>query len=87
MLIAADVFNRRNALVRIGGLSLGGLTSVSGTSFPSPTSKRNRRSCIFILMQGGPSHHDHWDPQAAGLCRDSWAIRNYLDISYGSTRG
>lgn len=22
-----------------------------------------RRSCIFILLQGGPSHHDLWDPK------------------------
>ena len=26
--------------------------------------KRNK-SCIFILLQGGPSHHDLWDPKPA----------------------
>jgi hypothetical protein len=68
---AAGRLSRRE-LLRVGGLSLLGLSSLdlarlraaeaSGTS-PSPG---RRNSCIFIFLFGGPSHIDLWDmkPQA-----------------------
>ncbi len=56
----------RRTLLRIGGLSLlGGVSSASGAVVASGAEGRRRRSCIFILLQGGPSHHDLWDPKPA----------------------
>jgi hypothetical protein len=58
-----DDLSRRSVL-RIGALSLvgaaAGLPAVSGAAGASSV---KRRSCIFILLQGGPSHHDLWDPK------------------------
>lgn len=53
--------NRREIL-RIGALSLmGGFAP----SQPAAARDSGRRpcSCIFMLLQGGPSHHDLWDPK------------------------
>lgn len=55
--------NRRE-LLRIGALSLFGAAASSAESAESP-STAHRRSCIFIMLQGGPSHHDLWDPKPA----------------------
>ena len=54
--------NRRE-LLRVGALSLFGAVASSATAASSPTN--HRRSCIFIMLQGGPSHHDLWDPKPA----------------------
>ena len=64
-------FNRREIL-RIGGLSLFGAAlgssavtsspALAGTSSP-PTIEPRAKNCIFILLQGGPSHIDLWDPK------------------------
>lgn len=64
--------NRRQ-LLRIGGLSVLGLpslvpaqiTNADDSSKKSPASKSfgQARSCIFMLLQGGPSHLDLWDPK------------------------
>jgi hypothetical protein len=51
----------RRAWLKLGALTLvGGVTpfSLAGAS-TSP----KQRACIFILLQGGPSHHDLWDPK------------------------
>src|SRR5690242_4141997 len=52
----------RRELLRIGGLSVlaGGTASrwVHGAEVEA-----RRRSCIFIMLQGGPSHVDLWDPK------------------------
>ena len=62
-------FNRREIL-RIGGLSLfGAATSafssdMSAAAATSAAPKAARaRHCIFILLQGGPSQLDLWDPK------------------------
>jgi hypothetical protein len=48
----------RRTLLQLGGLSLcGGLAQAAAPA------ERPRRQCIFILLQGGPSHHDLWDPK------------------------
>ncbi len=60
-------FNRREIL-RIGGLSLFGAglpgwsrASSAATASQSPIPRA--KNCIFILLQGGPSHIDLWDPK------------------------
>jgi hypothetical protein len=58
----------------MGALTLwGGLASASDRSV-APFADDRRRSCIFILLQGGPSHHDLWDPkpQASAEIRGSF---------------
>lgn len=61
----------RISLSRRGALQIGGL-SILGSICPSSIAARpdrvNRssddgKSCIFILLQGGPSHIDLWDPK------------------------
>jgi uncharacterized protein (DUF1501 family) len=65
MVMKAGDLSRRHALLRIGGLSLyGGLTSLNRSGAATQDNSRPRRSCIFILLQGGPSHHDLWDPKS-----------------------
>ena len=49
----------RRELLRIGALSLFG--AIGSRSFAAERS--GSRSCIFILLQGGASHHDLWDPK------------------------
>src|SRR3569623_3190735 len=49
----------RRELLRIGALSLFG--AIGSRSFAAERS--TSRSCIFILLQGGASHHDLWDPK------------------------
>lgn len=49
----------RRELLRIGALSL-----LSAPAFGSAHAAESRdRSCIFLMLQGGPSHHDLWDPK------------------------
>jgi hypothetical protein len=65
----AHQFDRREIL-RIGGLSLFG-AGLGGSRLVSPveaasaiaTSQPRAKNCIFILLQGGPSHIDLWDPK------------------------
>lgn len=53
----------RRELLRIGAISvLGGLAGSPAASANANTS-RPQRQCIFILLQGGASHHDLWDPK------------------------
>lgn len=64
MLMKFGDLSRRSALLHIGVLSLwGGLKSEGGSSFAAQADSQRRRNCIFILLQGGPSHHDLWDPK------------------------
>jgi Protein of unknown function (DUF1501) len=54
----------RRTLLQIGALSiLGGVASRTSTTSAAGSAGRDARSCIFILLQGGPSHHDLWDPK------------------------
>lgn len=56
----------RRELLRIGCLSLFGSAaarqSLAGTS-DSPSGQQSGKRCIFLLLQGGPSHLDLWDPK------------------------
>ncbi|MCP4193015.1 MAG: DUF1501 domain-containing protein [Pirellulaceae bacterium] len=56
-----DLLVNRRELLRIGGVSiLGGLVSQHGEA---ASVAPQAESCIFILLQGGPSHIDLWDPK------------------------
>lgn len=62
------LFSRRSALtrrelLRIGGLSLCGL-SLADLRAASPNKPRFR-SCVFVFLFGGPSHVDLWDMKPA----------------------
>ncbi|MBX3413575.1 MAG: DUF1501 domain-containing protein [Pirellulales bacterium] len=56
----------RREVLRIGCVSLFGSAvgraSLAGTA-ERPAASHNGRSCIFMLLQGGPSHLDLWDPK------------------------
>jgi hypothetical protein len=54
-----DPFSRRG-LLKIGAITIG--AGVAGQA-AAESRPRLRRSCVFILLQGGPSHHDLWDPK------------------------
>jgi hypothetical protein len=58
------MLNRRDVL-RVGALSLmGGVDSLPAAAPQSGGSnKGTAKSCIFMLLQGGPSHIDLWDPK------------------------
>jgi hypothetical protein len=56
--------NRRQVLLRAGGLGLLGLSSSAiraARAAPNPPIE----SCIIIFYYGGPSHHDTWDMKPA----------------------
>jgi hypothetical protein len=58
----------RRELLRIGGLSLGGLTLPALLGRPAaaaavPRSFGRARNCIVLFLSGGASHHDTFDPK------------------------
>jgi hypothetical protein len=54
----------RREVVRIGGLSLAGtLAPRVARSVIAEESPRLKKRCIFLMLQGGPSHLDLWDPK------------------------
>lgn len=62
----------RRELLRIGSLSLFGAVAVEASAEVSSDDASDRaadesttRNCIFMMMQGGPSHHELWDPKPA----------------------
>ncbi|MEZ6117556.1 MAG: DUF1501 domain-containing protein [Pirellulaceae bacterium] len=56
-------FHRREVL-RIGGLSLfAGMTGLGNAGWTNQPLASSHRKCIFIMLQGGPSHIDLWDPK------------------------
>ena len=65
----------RRELLRVGGLSLLGLSSLElarlRAAAPAAAPERRINSCIFIFLFGGPSHIDLWDmkPQAPAEIR------------------
>lgn len=69
----------RREIFRIGALSiLGGATAdgrVSARAESLPAADDGwKRHCIFMLLQGGPSHIDLWDPKPAAVAeiRGPW---------------
>jgi hypothetical protein len=61
----------RRELLRVGGLSLLGLsqldlTRLRATPAATPAAERRRRhACVFFFLFGGPSHIDLWDMKPA----------------------
>jgi hypothetical protein len=61
-------FDRRE-LLRFGALSVlspalgGSLGTAEASKLPATAAPAPARHCIFILLQGGPSHLDLWDPK------------------------
>lgn len=64
----------RRKLLQIGPLSLFGSAALSHAvradssaprplSQPAPSSFGRAKACVFLMLQGGPSHHDLWDPK------------------------
>src|SRR5262245_35620621 len=64
----------RRELLRVGGLSLCGL-SLADLSARSDPHKRRFRSCVFVFLFGGPSHIDLWDmkPDAPAEIRGAFS--------------
>lgn len=50
----------RRELLRIGAVSV---FAAAGGRVVQASSLSKERSCIFILLQGGASHHELWDPK------------------------
>ena len=48
------------ASARLGGLSLAGLLRAEAAQ---PAGKRRPKSVIYVVLGGGPSHIDTWDPK------------------------
>src|SRR3984893_6277209 len=63
----------RRQVLHVGGLSMLGLGLPSALRAREPGTKApaSEKSCIFIVMGGGPSHVDIWDmkPQAPAEVR------------------
>ncbi|HEY7311085.1 MAG TPA: DUF1501 domain-containing protein [Gemmataceae bacterium] len=59
----------RRELLRVGGLSLLGLSSGDlaqlRASVPGDSASRRGQSCVFLFLFGGPSHIDLWDMKPA----------------------
>src|SRR5262245_32181338 len=57
----------RREILRIGGLTALGLTSLDLARLRAhdrvgqPRKQRQRNSCVFVFLFGGPSHIDLWD--------------------------
>lgn len=66
---SASLFSRiqRRELLRIGGLSLLGLTAAelnrlrAGAANEGSPERRRPTACVFLFLFGGPSHIDLWD--------------------------
>src|SRR5262245_31691282 len=65
---AYDGITRRE-LMRVGGLSLLGLSGLDLARLrarsAAPNARRRRNSCVFFYLFGGPSHIDLWDMKPA----------------------
>jgi hypothetical protein len=55
----------RREMLKVGGLSLAGLTLADffRSSQASPGSERREAACIFLWLDGGPSHFETFDPK------------------------
>ena len=72
----------RRELLRVGGLSLTGLTlpaliDATAQAQAEPARERPRsfgkaKNCIVLYLSGGPPQHDLFDPKPGHAGRDSW---------------
>ncbi len=51
----------RREFLRVGGLTVGGLSLPTLLAAATPAGKRRAKSCILVFMEGGPSHLELWD--------------------------
>lgn len=59
------MLNRRE-LLRLGSVSILAPSLARAADAPLPSSSFGRaQSCIFLMLQGGPSHFELWDPKPA----------------------
>jgi len=54
---------RRRDVLFGGGMGLGAVAFSAMTSAKGPHHKARAKNCIFLLMEGGPSHIDTFDPK------------------------
>ncbi len=53
----------RREILRIGAISIWGMPTLADAATPHANSFGRAKACIFMLLQGGPSHLDLWDPK------------------------
>ena len=53
----------RRDFLRVGGLSVVGLSMAERAALAGMRTEEDRRSCIFLLMTGGPSQFETFDPK------------------------
>lgn len=62
--MSANGWVTRRELLRIGGVSLLAPLAITGTAARAALQGANNDTrCLFIFLQGGPSHLDLWDPK------------------------
>src|SRR5690349_5979123 len=72
------MLHRRDAMIGLGRLGLGGLTLpglLRAQESPAPPRRAPARSCILLYLWGGPSQPDMWDlkPEAPEGIRSIFA--------------
>ena len=79
--------NRRQALIvgGMGALSLGmpGMVMGSDKLDASGNAVAAEKSCIFVLLCGGPSHIDTWDMKPDAPRHDPRAVPNHFHQGAG----
>ena len=64
---SAQLTDRRQFLYglgsNLGAIAFSSLLSAESSSFQSPRVQAKAKSCIFLTMEGGPSHLDTFDPK------------------------
>ncbi len=53
----------RRDFLRVGGLSVVGMTVAERAALARQRDRADRRSCIFVMMTGGPSQFETFDPK------------------------
>lgn len=76
-----DMFLTRRQLLRIGGLTMTGyhllpLIETRVRAAGKATPRGSARFCIFVMLQGGPSHVDSWDLKEGAWTPGDFEIRD-----------
>ena len=53
----------RREVLRIGAVSIFGGMALATKQAQAAQESRPQKNCIFMMLQGGASHHDLWDPK------------------------
>src|SRR5438067_13627898 len=86
LLTGAGLSRRRFLAVTAGGLLVSTFDRVLGApsvvrTAPAPSVAATARNCVFVFLQGGPSHVDMWD-----LKEGPSTPRDFAPTSYGDVR-